>query len=74
MVGGNDAGHTMFSAIGYVLTLIPGLVIIPISGIVRTVMYFNLRVEKEGLNAHVLSRDLGGGAYNPLMGDDETGV
>ena len=74
VVGGNDAGHTMFSPIGYVLTLIPGLLIIPISGIVRTVMYFNLRVEKEGLNAHVLSRDLGGGAYNPLMGDDETGV
>ena len=30
VVGGNDAGHTMFSALGYVLTLIPGLVVIPI--------------------------------------------
>ena len=36
-------------------------------------MYFNLRVEKEGLNAHVLSRDLGGRDVQPLMGDEETG-
>ena len=65
----------MFSPVGYALTLIPGLVLIPIIGIVKTVMYFNLRVEKEGLDAHVLSRDLGGGAYiNPSMGDEETGV
>jgi hypothetical protein len=74
VVGGTDAGHTLFSAVGYVLTLIPGIVVIPITGIVRTVMYFNLRVEKEGLNAHVLSRDLGGpAAYTTLMGDEETG-
>jgi hypothetical protein len=29
VVGDNDAGHTMFSAIGYALALIPGIVLIP---------------------------------------------
>lgn len=76
VVGGIDAGHTMFSPVGSALALIPGLVLIPIIGIFKTVMYFNLRVEKEGLDAHVLSRDLGGGAYiNPFVaGDEETEV
>lgn len=75
VAGGNDASHAIFSVTGSILALIPGLVFMPVMGIMIAVMYFNLRVEKEGLNAHVLSRDLGSGTYNPLMGDDvETGV
>lgn len=70
VVGGIDASHTLFSVTGSTVSLIPGIVFMPVMGIVITVMYFNLRVEKEGLNAHVLSREIGGGAYNPLVGDD----
>ena len=70
VVGGNDAGHAIFSVAGYTLGLVPGLVLTPIAGIVKSVMYFNLRVEKEGLNAHVLSRDLGDAEYNPLTSGD----
>jgi len=70
VVGGNDAGHTLFSVIGSTLALIPSLVILPVFGIVKPILYFNLRIEKEGLNEHVLDRNLGGsGAYNVLMGD-----
>jgi hypothetical protein len=40
VVGGNDAGHTMFSAGGYALALISGIVLIPIVGILKKVMFF----------------------------------
>lgn len=69
VVGGIDVNHTSFSIVGSTLTLIPGIVFVPLLAIVRTVMYFNLRAEEEGLKFHALSCDLDGGAYSPLMED-----
>jgi hypothetical protein len=76
-VGGSDFGHTLFSAKGSVIAVIPSIFSTPFLAIMETVMYFNLRVEKEGLNADVLLRDMGDRAESdpyhhvPLM-DDET--
>jgi hypothetical protein len=75
--GGADAGHTLFSVKGSVIAVIPSLFYTPLFAIMQTVMYFNLRVEKEGLNADVLLHEMGDRAESdpyhhvPLM-DDET--
>jgi hypothetical protein len=75
--GGNDLGHTLFSITGSIIAVIPTLFAVPLFAIMQTVMYFNLRVEKEGLNADVLLREMGERAESdpyhhvPLM-DDET--
>ena len=43
---------------GSVMPVIPSLVCVPIFSIVMCIMYFNLRVEKEGLNSEMLSREV----------------
>ena len=78
VVGGNDAGHTMFTIFGSIVASIPTIITAPIWGILMTIMYMNLRIEKEGLNADLLARNLGesgrstggGETYSPLVNDD----
>lgn len=79
--GGNDAGHTMFSFSGSIIASIPSIIFGPMFAIIMSIMYINLRIEKEGLNADVLARNLGitgsdtGGTatYSPLMKEDDGG-
>jgi hypothetical protein len=59
--GGNDASHTLFSVWGSAVSLVHAIIYAPVFAIMKTVMYINLRVEKEALNADVLARDLGEG-------------
>jgi len=59
LLGGTDYGSTVFSPVGSVVSAVPGIVTSPIFATVTTVMYFNLRTEKEGLNARVLQREMG---------------
>jgi hypothetical protein len=72
--GGNDLHHTLFSVTGSIIAVIPSLFVVPLFVITQTVMYFNLRVEKEELNADVLLREMGERAESdpdrvPLMDD-----
>jgi len=74
MVGGNDASHTLFSFFGSILAAIPGILFIPIFAIMMSIMYINLRIEKEGLNADRLARNMGESsgdtaAYSALLND-----
>jgi hypothetical protein len=62
-LGDSDAGHhALFSATGSIVASIPNLFMVPLVDIIQSVMYFNLRVEKEGLNAVVLLREVEGAA------------
>ena len=82
VVGGNDAGHTLFSIYGSIVAIMPTIITGPSLGILMTIMYINLRIEKEGLNADLLARNLGesggrnGGieTYSPLVNDDDDEV
>ena len=56
---GNNAGHTILSVSGSTIGMIPTLFFCPLFAITKTVMYFNLCVEKEGLNAKVLLHEMG---------------
>ena len=58
-LGGNDVGKTMFSVTGSIIDIIPAVVCLPVLSIVMTLMYLNMRIEKEGLNADVLTRNMG---------------
>jgi hypothetical protein len=81
--GGNDAGHTLFSVWGTFIAAVPAVVFMPVLAIMMTIMYINLRVEKEGLNADRLARDLGRSegtsgdsvaatrTYSPLVNEDD---
>jgi len=52
-------GFLLYTFKGALLMVIPMLFALPILSILQTVMYFNLRVEKEGMNFEALLRDLG---------------
>jgi hypothetical protein len=73
--GGNDLGHTVFSVWGSLGASIFGIFMAPLFAITKTIMYFSLRVEKEGLNADVFLREVGGRAddtdyrHVPLIDD-----
>ena len=77
--GGNDASHTIsiFSVWGSAVAMVPAIVYGPVFAIMKTVMYINLRVEKEAVNADVLARGFGVGGSDVsyrlagLMDDDE---
>ena len=75
--GGNDIGHTFFSVWGSLGASVFAIFITPLVAIMKTIMYFNLRVEKEGLNADVFLREIGGRAddtnyrHVPLIDDTE---
>ena len=58
-LGGNDVGKTMVSVTGSIIDIIPAVVFQPVLSIVMTLMYLNMRIEKEGLNADVLTRNMG---------------
>ena len=55
------------------LTFVPGLFFLPIHAILQTVVYLNLRIDKESLNADVLQQDLSmdDSRYTPLLNLDE---
>ena len=59
LLGGSDFGLTVFSVTGSIVAQVPTLLAMPIFAIMQTVMYFNLRIEKEGLNADLLLRGMG---------------
>lgn len=54
--GSNDAIFTIF---GSLLGLVPSIVFVPVLSIVMTLMYLNMRIEKEGLNEETLIRNMG---------------
>ena len=71
-LGGNDVDKTMFSVTGSIVDIIPAVIFVPIFSIMVTLMYLNMRIEKEGLNADVLTRNMGDSgaidsAYSPLI-------
>jgi hypothetical protein len=74
--GGNDMGHTVFSVWGSLVSSTFLVFILPLFAIMKTIMYFNLRVEKEGLNIDAFLREIGGRAddtdyrHIPLMDED----
>lgn len=72
VVGGSDVNSSMLSLWGSILSIMPAIFFVPIMSIVMTLMYLNMRIEKEGLNEHVLLRDLGASgavdaSYSPLV-------
>jgi hypothetical protein len=48
----------IFSAKGIVISYLPMIVTLPFQAMLITVIYLNLRISKEGMNAAVLTRDL----------------
>jgi hypothetical protein len=65
----NIFNYNVYTFYGSIMNLIPGLIVYPIMAVMMTVMYINLRVEKEGLNAEVFARELDAAAeaYDSLM-------
>jgi hypothetical protein len=53
--GGNDA---LFSLGGSIVAAVPGILFVPVFACMMTVLYLNLRVEKEALTAERLAQDL----------------
>jgi hypothetical protein len=48
----------LFSTKGIVVTTTPSIVFMPFSAVLATAIYINLRVDKEGMNASVLAREI----------------
>jgi hypothetical protein len=73
--------YSLYTPAGAVIGFIPAIIFGPILAIMKTIMYLNLRVEKEGLNAEVFDRNLkesnGGKSrasdYSTLMNEDDFG-
>lgn len=71
-------GDPNFSGMGFLMSSLWMVVVCPLTAICQSVMYFNLRVEKEGFNADVLWNEFGrgGGAgagthvYETLLDDE----
>jgi hypothetical protein len=71
--GGNDLA---FSLWGSVVATIPNVIFVPIFSCMMTIMYINLRVEKEGINAEKLAQNLGESSgsvelYRALISDEQ---
>jgi hypothetical protein len=70
----NIFNYNVYTFYGSIMNLIPGLIVYPIMAVmIMTIMYINLRVEKEGLNAEVFARELDGASeayYDSLMNHD----
>jgi hypothetical protein len=62
-----------FTFFGSIMGALPSLIFNPILAVMMTIMYINLRIEKEGLNAEIFSRELGivVAAYSSLITHDE---
>jgi len=61
----------LFSPLGYVITCIPSIIYMPLHAIIMTIIYINLRIEKEALNSDMLAKDLRescgeGASYNTV--------
>jgi hypothetical protein len=68
----------VFTPMGVVISYLPQLMFLPATQILQTVVYFNLRIQKEGLNSEVLSREViecgasaDAAAYASLASDSE---
>ncbi|CAJ1937778.1 unnamed protein product [Cylindrotheca closterium] len=73
---GIDATGALFSVYGTLASLVPGIIVNPIFSIVMTLMYLNMRIEKEGLNQNELIRNMGEAgalenAYTPLLDEED---
>ena len=56
-----------YTVTGSIMSSIPSLIVSPILAVMMTIMFMNLRVEKEGLDAQVFARELGAvAAYSSL--------
>jgi hypothetical protein len=62
--GGSDP---LFTVWGAVVTAIPNVICVPIFACIMSIMYINLRVEKEGLNAENLAENLGESSGNVAL-------
>jgi hypothetical protein len=62
--GGNDFA---FSLWGSIVATIPNVILVPIFSCMMTIMYINLRVEKEGINAEMLAQNLGNSSGNVAL-------
>eukprot|EP00548_Thalassiothrix_antarctica_P000353 CAMPEP_0194149536 /NCGR_PEP_ID=MMETSP0152-20130528/38471_1 /TAXON_ID=1049557 /ORGANISM="Thalassiothrix antarctica, Strain L6-D1" /LENGTH=355 /DNA_ID=CAMNT_0038851767 /DNA_START=56 /DNA_END=1123 /DNA_ORIENTATION=- len=51
--------YLLYTLTGSLLMTVPLALVLPIFAILQTIMYFNLRVEKEGMNFEALLKDLG---------------
>ena len=76
---GMDSTSAIFSIRGTLLTLAPVVLSGPIIPIFSTLMYLNVRIEKEGLNQSELIRNMGDSgaledAYTPLLDLDDDDV
>ena len=78
VVGGDDINRSTLSFWGSLISALPGIVVVPVMSVLMTLMYLNMRIEKEGMNEDVLINDLGAmgvseADYRPLEddGDDE---
>ena len=52
-------GLNPYTPLGSVLSSLPTIIMGPMLAIVMTIMYINMRIEKEGLNAELFARNLG---------------
>jgi hypothetical protein len=61
-----------FSPIGVLVSFLPQIFFLPALVILQTLLYLNLRIDKEGLNFAVLNRDVLGGveAYSSVDSDE----
>jgi hypothetical protein len=57
----------LFTVWGAVVTAIPDVICVPIFACITSIMYINLRVEKEGLNAANLAENLGQSSGNVAL-------
>merc|ERR1712174_96086 len=59
----------IYSFTGIMITKVTVLLFAPLLSIMQTLVYFNIRIEKEGFNERVLGQELEGevGASNPVM-------
>ncbi|KAL3927050.1 MAG: hypothetical protein SGBAC_013239 [Bacillariaceae sp.] len=59
MLLGIEGSGALFSVYGALVSLVPCIILGPIFSIVITLMYLNMRIEKEGLNESELIRNMG---------------
>jgi len=58
LTNGNGPGHALLSTKDTFLAIVPELFILPVLSILQTVIYFNLRTEKEAMNFRMLLQHL----------------
>lgn len=86
VVGGGDPTHPSAMIMGVIVSYFPQVFLLPCSNILQTVLYFNLRIDKESMNAEILALDMASSALRederrppapsnyreiPLLDDDD---